>query len=268
MTDAQARPLELPALLTGRRGLVLGVSSENSVGFHVARQLQALGAEVAATLRPSRAQFLPRLSELCMFGVELDALDESSIERAVQRVGERFKRLDFVVHCLVHVPDGALARPVQQISARELSDAMEVGVRSLLVAARFAQPLLQRSDAPRIVTLLSGGADFAMPAYHVVGIVKAALAATVRYLGVELGPAGILCNAVNFSILESDAALRVIGPERTQQTRQHLSKRSMTQRPLSFGDVARAVAFLASPLCSNLTGESLTVDGGFSRSYF
>ena len=265
--DASLRP-EPPALLAGRRGLVLGVSSENGVGFRLAHHLQALGAEVAVSLRPARGQFLSRLSELGFFGVELDALDESSVEHALLRVGERFERLDFIVHGLVHVPEGALTRPVQQLSARELGDAMEVGVRSLLVAARFAQPLLQRSDAPRIVTLLSGGADFAMPAYHVVGMVKAALGAAVRYLAAELGPAGILCNAVNFSILETDAALRVIGAERTQQTRQHLSKRSMTQRPLSFIDVAQAVAFLASPLCSNLTGEALTVDGGFSRSYF
>jgi enoyl-[acyl-carrier protein] reductase I len=268
VNDAGRLRPELAALLAGRRGLVLGVSSENSVGFHLARHLQALGAEVAASLRPNRGQFLSRLSELGMFCVELDALDESSIERAVQGVGERFERLDFVVHGLVHVPEGVLSRPVQQLSARELADAMEVGVRSLLVAARFAQPLLQRSDAPRIVTLLSGGADFAMPAYHVVGMVKAALGSAVRYLAAELGPAGILCNAVNFSILETDAARRVIGTERTQQTRQHLSKRSMTQRALSFTDVAQAVAFLASPLCSNLTGEALTVDGGFSRSYF
>jgi enoyl-[acyl-carrier protein] reductase I len=268
MSDDGALRLELPALLAERRGLVLGVSSENSVGFQLARHLQALGAEVAASLRPNRGRFVSQLSELGIFGVELDAMDETSVERAVLRAGERFERLDFIVHGLVHVPDGALTRPVQQLSARELGDAMEVGVRSLLVAARVAQPLLKRSDAPRIVTLLSGGAELAMPAYHVVGMVKAALGAAMRYLAAELGPVGILCNAVSFSILETDAARRVIGPERTQQTRQHLSKRSMTQRPLSFTDVAQAVAFLASPLCSNLTGEVLTVDGGFSKSYF
>ena len=259
---------ELPALLGGRRGLVLGVSSENSVGFQVARHLQALGAELAVSLRPSKSGLLPRLGELGMLGVELDALDEASIERALRHVGERFERLDFLIHALVHAPQAALERPVLELSAHDFAETMEVGVRSLLVAARHAQPLLARSNAPRIVTLLSGGADFAMPAYHAVGMAKAALAAAVRYLAAELGPQGILCNAVNFSILETDAALRVIGEERTLQTRQHLSKRSMTRKPLSFADVAQAVAFLSSPLCSNLTGEALTVDAGFSRSYF
>jgi len=259
---------QLAPLLAGRRGLVLGVASHNSVGFQIARQLQALGAEVAVSLRPSRSQLLPQLGELGLLAVELDACDETSVERAVARVAERFERLDFLVHTLVHVPEGALSRPLLELSAREFAEVMEVGVRSLLVAVRHCLPLLTRSEAARVVTLLSGGADFAMPNYHAVGMAKAALAAATRYLAAELGPSGVLCNAVNFSILESDAAKRVIGEERALQTRAHVSKRSMTRVPLEYADVTRAVAFLCSPLCSNLTGEALTVDGGFSKSYF
>jgi enoyl-[acyl-carrier protein] reductase I len=256
------------ALLKGRRGLVLGVSSRDSVGFHCAQQLRQLGAEVAVSLRPERRAFLPELSAGGFFAVELDALDERSVERAIENVGQRFGRLDFLVHTLVHVPEGVLTRPLLQLTSAELQEVMEVGVRSLLVAARFGLPWLERSDAPRIVTLLSGGADFAMPAYHVVGMAKAALGAAVRYLAAELGPRGVLCNAVNFSLLETDAARRVIGLERAQQTRQHLLKRSMTRTAVAYDDVTRAIAFLVSPLCSNLTGEALLVDGGFSKSYF
>lgn len=255
-------------LLSGRRGLVLGVSTQNGVGFQIASYLQGLGAEVAVSLRPQRGAFFPELARRGLSPVELDALDEESVQRGVARVGRDFGRLDFLVHALVHAPEQALSRPVTELSARDFADVMEVSVRSLLCAARYARPFLAASDAPRVVTLLSGGADFAMPAYHAVGIAKAALSAAVRYLGAELGPERVLCNAVNFSILESDAARRVIGEERTQQTRAHLQKRSMTRAPLTYDDVARAVAFLASPLCSNLTGEALNVDAGFSRSYF
>lgn len=255
-------------LLGGRRGWVLGVSSENGVGLQLARSFQSLGAEVAVSLRPSRAALLPRLRELELFATELDVLDEGSVERAVSELGERFGRLDFLVHTLVHVPEGVLSRSVLDLSAPQFAEVMEVGVRSLLVVVRRALPLLSRSDSARIVTLLSGGADFALPNYHAVGMAKAALGAAVRYLAAELGPMNILCNAVNFSILESDAAKRAIGAERTLQTRQHVTKRSMTRTPLEYVDVARAAAFLCSPLCSNLTGEALTVDGGFTRSYF
>jgi enoyl-[acyl-carrier protein] reductase I len=172
------------------------------------------------------------------------------------------------VHTLVHVPPGALERPITALAPRELADAMEVGVRSLLAAVHHARPWLERSRSPRVVALLSGGADFAMPNYHVIGLVKAALAAAIRYLAAELGPAGILCNAVNFSILETDAARRVIGGERTTRTREYVAKRTMTKAVLSYDDVTRAIVFLSSPLCSNLTGEALLVDGGFSKSYF
>jgi enoyl-[acyl-carrier protein] reductase I len=265
MNEGQGPP---PALLAGKRGLVLGVSSRDSVGYRVAQALRAHGAEVAVSLRPRHLQLLAELAACGYLALELDAFDESSMKHAVVSAAEHFGRIDFIVHTLVYVPEGALERPMTELTARELGEAMDVGVRSLLAVTRYARPYLERSSSPRIVTMLSGGADFAMPSYHLVGMVKAALAAAVRYLAAELGPAKILCNAVNFSILETDAARRVIGSERTAQTRQHLAKRSMTQSALGYADVANAVAFLVSPLCSNLTGEALVVDGGFSKSYF
>lgn len=258
----------MSGLLSGKRGLVLGVSTKESVAFHAARQLQELGAEVAVSLRARRRGFAPELAELGLVPVELDARDDGSIAAAVNTVGGRFERLDFLVHSLVHVPEGALERPVTDLRAEDFAAAMDVGVRSLLVCAKHARPWLQKSSSPRIVAMLSGGADFAMPNYHLVGIVKAALASAVRYLAAELGPSGICCNAVNFSMLETDAARRVLGDERTAQTRHHLAKRAMTRAPLAYEDVTRAIAFLVSPLCSNLTGEALLVDGGFSKSYF
>ncbi len=255
-------------LLADKCGLVLGVSSRDSVGFHTAAELRDHGADVSVSLRPGSSGFMTELSDAGYAPVELDALVDGSVERAITRVAERFGRLDFFVHTLVHVPEGALGRPVTALGSKELADAMEVGVRSLLAAAHHARPWLQQSSSPRIVALLSGGADFAMPNYHVVGIVKAALSAAIRYLAAELGPSGILCNAVNFSMLDSAAARRVIGAELTTQTRQHLAKRAMTHAPLVYADVTRAIAFLVSPLCSNLTGQAVQVDGGFSKSYF
>src|SRR5206468_1331618 len=129
-------------------------------------------------------------------------------------------------------------------------------------------PMFDKSDAPRVVALSSGGAAFAMPSYHAVGMAKAALEAAVRYLALELGPRGVLCNVVNFSLIETDAAVRAIGVEAAGSTRRHIAKRSMTRQNASFDQVARAAAFLCSPLAANVTGEVLNVDGCFSRSYF
>jgi enoyl-[acyl-carrier protein] reductase I len=266
-------PLEAPPalsqLLAQRRGLILGVSSPDSLGYWLARYFRASGAEVAVSVRPGRDGWARCLrEEHGLLPVELEAANESSFERAVSSVGERFGRLDFLVHTLVHVPEGALSRPITSLSGEELATAMDIGVRSLLVAARFSEPWLLRSASPRIVCLLSAGADFAMPNYHVVGLVKAALGAANRYLAAELGPKGVLCNALSCSILPTRAAERVIGGEQTNQTRNYLAKRCMTKRALELQDVAASAAFLASPLCSQLAGEVLNVDGGFSRSYF
>ena len=257
------------ALLAGRCGVVLGVSSTNSVGYQIARGFRALGAEVAISHRAHRrAAASKTAAEIGCRALEVDITDEAAVRAAFDDLGTHFGRLDFLIHSLVHVPEGVLSRPVTELSARDFATVMEVGVRSLLVATRYALPWLNKGQSPRIVTLLSAGGEFAMPNYHAVGIAKAALASAVRYLAVELGPAGIACNAVSFSILETDAAERVVGRERTRETKSYLAKRSMMRAPLEFSDVVNSVAFLASPLCSNVTGETLTVDAGFSRSYF
>ena len=239
------------------------------MGFQAAKALRAFGAEVALTCRPARTEQVKVLAdELGCSCTELDALDEASFERAFDDIGTSLGSLDFLVHALVGVPDGILRKPVYELSAKEFADVMEVGVRSLLVACRHALPLLKRSAHPRIVALVSSGADFAIPNYHAVGISKAALAAAVRYLAQELGPQGILCNSLSFSIIATDAARRVVGESESVQTHGYLAKRSMTRIPLEFAHVTNTLAFLSSPLCTNLTGETLCVDGGFSRNYF
>lgn len=258
-----------PALLAGCRGAVLGVSGENGMGFQAAKALRAFGADVALTCRPARRDSVERLAvELGCACSELDATDEASFERAFENIESALGGLDFLVHTLVHVPEGVLQKPVYELSVDEFSSVMEVGVRSLLVACKFALPLLARSAHPRVVALISAGADFAIPNYHAVGISKAALAATVRYLGHELGPQGVLCNSLSFSMIATDAAQRVIGRSESSQTHGYLAKRSMTRIPLEFAHVTNTLGFLVSPLCTNLTGETLSVDGGFSRNYF
>ena len=258
-----------PQILSGCRGLVLGVSGENGVGYHFARTACELGATVVIAHRPARRETCAILAErLGCTRVEFEATDEGSIEKAFQKVASEFGRLDFLLHTLVHVPPGLLSRPATSITPEEFRDTMEIGVRSLLVACRNALPLFERSDAPRVVALSSGGAAAAMPNYHAVGMAKAALEAAVRYLALELGPRGVLCNVVSFSLIETDAAVRAVGIEAAGATRRYLAKRSMTQKNASFDQVARAAAFLCSPFAENVTGETLTVDGGFSRSYF
>jgi enoyl-[acyl-carrier protein] reductase I len=256
-------------LLAGCRGVVIGVSGENSIGFHLVKEFISLGADVAATYRPARREACAALLETACVKhhAGLEAGNEESIETALSEIGGALGRLDFVVHTLVHVPEGLLARPLLSISRHEVNSVLDASSYSLIAVCRQAAPWLARSKHPRIVTLTSTSAQRVTPNYHVAGIAKAALGGVALYLAGELGRQGILCNAVAFSLIDTDGARRAVGAENTSATRAYLEKRSLTQRGVEPRHVTRAAAFFASPLCENITGEVLTVDGGYARCY-
>jgi enoyl-[acyl-carrier protein] reductase I len=257
------------ALLAGCRGVIIGVSSENSIGLQLARTFMALGAEVAATYRPARQEQCAALLEACgvKYHAALEANDEASIEAAMAEIGGAFGRLDFVVHTLVHVPEGLLGRPLLSVSHSEVDTVLRASAYSLIAICRHAAPFLARSEHPRVVTLSSSCAARFTPNYHVAGIAKAALSGVSLYLAGELGPQGVLCNAVAFSLIDTDGARKAVGEHNAKATRQYVTKRSLTKRSLEPHHVGQAVAFFASPLCENITGELLTVDGGYARGY-
>ncbi|MEO7733651.1 MAG: SDR family oxidoreductase [Kofleriaceae bacterium] len=253
-------------LLAGRRGLVLGVSGANSIGYHVARKLTALGASVAITCRPKRlAQLRPLAAELGAQLFPVDIGDEPSLAAAFEALGDA--PLDFLVHGLVDIPPGVLARSVLEVSREDFAHVMSVVSWSLIAACRHARPLLLRSTAARVVALTSACSHRMTPHYHVAGIAKAALESAVLYLAMQLGRDGILVNAVSAGLLATDGAIRAIGEANAQATRAVQAKRSATGRAIDPEDVASCVSYLCSPLARNVTGEIVTVDGGFSHAY-
>ncbi len=256
------------ALLAGRRGLVLGVSGVNSIGYHVARSLTALGAHVAFTCRPRRlAQLRPLADALGADVYPVDVGDEPSLAAAFTALGAGDAPLDFLVHGLVDIPPGVLAGSVLDVSRKDFEHVMSVVTWSLIAACRHARPLLLRSTAPRVVALTSACSHRMTPHYHVAGIAKAALESAVLYLAMQLGRDGILVNAVSAGLLATDGAVRAIGENNAHATRAVQAKRSATGRAIEQDDVASCVSYLCSPLARNVTGEIVTVDGGFSRAY-
>ena len=256
--------------LSGRQGLILGVSGPHSIGFHTARALTAAGAVVALTHRPvhsARAAETQRLLPDALY-LELEAGEEASMPALFAELGERWGRLDFLVHTIAHASPESLRRPLTQLRRAEFEASLSVSVHSLISAAGLALPLLERSDAPRIVALTSHGDTFAIPGYHVLGLGKAALAAAIRYLAVELGPAGVLCNALRFSLVATDGAVRAVGAETAQRTASMIARTAPTRTCLDGEQVARAVAFMVSPSWQNITGQILTQDGGFAQLLF
>jgi len=255
-------------LLSGRRGVVLGVSGANSIGHGVAKLLHELGATVAVTCRPARlARVSALVAELGATAYPVDIADEPSLAAAFAALGQGDAPLDFMVHGLVDIPEGVLARSVLEVSRADFEHVMSVVTWSLIAACRHARPLLARSTAPRIVALTSACSHRMTPHYHVAGIAKAALESAVLYLAMQLGRDGILVNAVGASLLATDGAIRAIGASNAQATRTVQAKRSATGRAIEPEDLAGTVGFLCSPLARNVTGEIVTVDGGFSRAY-
>ncbi len=256
------------SLLAGRRGVVLGVSGENSIGWHVARALRSHGARVSITCRPNRLAQVTSLAasiDTPVHGVDID--DEASLAGAFAVLSQDSAPLDFLVHTWVGVPAELLARPLVDVARADFERVMSLSAWSLIAACKHARPLLARSPSPRVVALTSGCSHRMTPGYHVAGIAKAALESAVLYLAMQLGREGILVNAVASSFLATDGALRVIGAKAAEGTRAVQAKRSATGRAVELGEVADSVTYLCSPLARNVTGEILTVDGGFGRSY-
>jgi len=254
----------MSGLLQGRRGLIVGVSGETSIGGALARGLSDLGAELALTCRPARREAAAALG-LPLFPVDVD--DESALAATGFELALRWERLDFLVHTIMNVPPRLLARPLLELERGDFETVIGVAAHSLIHACRELAPLLERSTAPRVVALTSACSHRMTPRYHVAGIAKAALEATVVYLAQELGAKGILVNAVSPSLLATDGALRTIGPENAAATRALQARKAATRRAVELDDVTGCVAWLVSPLCRQVTAEIVTVDGGFARGY-
>jgi enoyl-[acyl-carrier protein] reductase I len=256
-------------LLDGARGAIVSVSSERSIGFACAQAARAHGAEVAIASRPDRQRTTAELAaRLGSTSIALELDDEASIAAAFAALERAFGRLDFLVHTLMRVPAELLARPLLEVSYADFARVMQIGVHSLIVLARHARPLLARSTAPRLIALSSACARRATPHYHVAGIAKAALESAVIYLAAELGPSGILVNAVSPGLVATDGAAQVIGEGAAAATRAHMARRSATRRAVELDEVAECVAWLASPHARQIAGEVITVDAGYARSYF
>ncbi|GAA3282308.1 hypothetical protein GCM10010493_72880 [Streptomyces lavendulae subsp. grasserius] len=164
-------------------------------------------------------------------------------------------RLDFLVHTTVRTPPRTLNRPLTELSGEAFASALSIGAYSLITAARHAAPLLKQSRRdPRLVTLTSAGDSFVIPGYHILGITKAALNASLRYLAHEIGHHGILCNGLSFSLVDTAGATQAIGADAVSRTRTHLARTAATHTPLDMEQVTLLTALLASAYLENVTG--------------
>ena len=251
----------MPDLMTGKRGLVMGVANDHSIAWGIARALRSEGAELAFSYQGEafarRVEPLARSvgSEVL---VDVDVTDDAKMEAAFSRLADEWGSLDFVIHAIAFSDKAELAGRFIETSRENFRKSLGISCYSLIDVARRARPLMP--DGGSIVTLTYQGSNKVTPFYNVMGVAKAALESTVRYLANDLGPEGIRVNAVSPGPMKTLAGAAIGGARRTFR---HTNENA----PLRANATLEAIGGTAVYLCSDqgacTTGEIIHVDGGY-----
>ena len=247
-------------MLKGRRGLVVGIANENSIAYGCAAKLRAFGAELAVTWLNDKAErFVRPLAEGlgAAISLPLDVERPGEMEAVFDHIAAEWGRLDFVIHSIAFAPRADLHGRVVDCSAEGFAQAMQVSCWSFLRMAKLAEPLMTQGGA--LVTMSYYGADKVVDNYNMMGPVKAALEACVRYTAAELGPRGIRAYAVSPGPLRTRAAS---GIAQFDELIDMAVSRAPAGRLVDIAEVGRVVAFLVSGAASGMTGDTIYVDGG------
>ena len=247
-------------MLKGKRGLIVGVANEHSIAYGCASKLRAFGAELALTyLNPRTLDFVKPLAEDVQASLllPLDVEKPGELDAVFAAIKEKWGGLDFLVHSIAFAPRADLHGRVVDCSLEGFQQAMRVSVYSFMEMARRAEPLM--TDGGAMLAMSYYGADKVVNNYNVMGLAKAALQASVRYLAAELGEKRIRVYAVSPGPLMTRAAS---GIQAFDELIEAAVKRSPGRRLVDIAEIGRVVAFLASGAASGMTGDTIYVDAG------
>jgi enoyl-[acyl-carrier protein] reductase I len=249
-------------LLEGKHGLVLGVANKRSIAWGIAQAAHREGARLALTYQGERLEKNVRqLAEGLRDPLLLpcDVARDEDLRAVATRVGGEFGGLDFVVHAVAFALREELDGEFVATSREGYRVAQDISSYSLTALARETAPLMEERGGS-IVTLSYLGGERVVPHYNVMGVAKAALEMSVRYLAADLGPRGIRVNAISAGPIKTLAAAGVHGLSKMlEYHRTHAPLRKNTEQ----SEVGDAALFLLSPLSRGITGEVVHVDGGF-----
>ena len=251
----------MTGILAGKKGLIMGVANDRSIAFGVARAAREAGAELAFTYQNDMmAKRVVPLAEGLGSGITMpcDVSSDGEAAGVIATLGQHWESLDFVVHALAFADKSALQGHYMDISRDVFLDSVLISAFSFTEMVTAARPLMKNGGS--IFTLTYLGAQRITPNYNVMGVAKAALEASVRYLAVDLGGEGIRVNALSAGPVKTLAGAAIGGAR-------HVFRHSETHAPLGrnpdMDEVGRAGVYLASDLSSGVTGEVHFVDGGF-----
>ena len=251
----------MSGIMAGKRGLVMGVANERSIAWGIAKACHDQGAELAFTYQGEALEKRVRpLAESINSNLLLqcDVTDEASIEKTFETLKDEWGEIDFLVHAIAFSDKSELDGLYLNTSRDNFLRTMDISVYSFTAVAQKAVPLMK--DGGSLVTLTYYGAERVMPHYNVMGVAKAALEASVRYLATDVGKDGIRVNAISAGPIKTLAASG-IGDFRYILKWNELN--SPMKRNVTTQDVGNAGLFLLSDLGSGVTGEVMHVDSGY-----
>ncbi|WP_255548158.1 enoyl-ACP reductase FabI [Erythrobacter ani] len=249
-------------VLSGKRGLVMGVANERSIAWGIAKACAEAGAELAFTYQGEA--FGKRLQPLAEsvgsdFMLDVDVTDDASLDAAFDALQERWGKLDFLVHAIAYSDKSELTGRILNTSRKNFKHSLDISAYSFIEVTRRAHPMMVEHGGT-LLTLSYMGSTRVTPNYNVMGVAKAALEAAVRYLANDLGPEGIRVNAISPGPMKTLAGSVIGGARKTW-------KHTEANAPLRANATLEAVGGTAVYLCSDAgactTGEIIRVDGGF-----
>ncbi len=247
----------------GKTGLVVGVANKRSIAWAIAQAAAAEGARVALTYQGERLEENVRdlsagLTDPLV--LPLDVTDDAQIARVFEEIDTKFGGLDFLVHGAAYASRDDLSNPFVQTTRDGFKLALDVSAYSLIALSRGALPLMEKRGGGSILTLTYLGSDRVFPNYNVMGVAKAALESTVRYLAADLGPKNVRVNAISAGPIKTLAAAGISGFSSILQV---YRDRAPLRRTVDTSEVASAAMFLLSDAGRAVTAEVLMVDGGY-----
>lgn len=249
-------------LLEGKKGVILGVANRRSIAWAIAQAFAGAGAEIAFTFQGEKLK--RRVEELVETLPGKSPLHDCDVTRNedIASLGENLQRefgsIDFLIHCIAFADKNDLERPFYETSRDGYLLAQNVSSYSLTALSRMAAPLMTAGGSIQTLTYL--GSERAVRNYNVMGVAKAALEASVRYLALDLGQKGIRVNAISAGPINTLAARGISG---FTDILDHVAANAPLRRNVTAEEVGTTALFLASDLSSAITGEVIYVDCGY-----
>lgn len=249
-------------LMHGKRGLVMGVANSHSIAWGIAEQLSKQGAEIALSYQSEI--LLKRIKPLadkinCDTFIECDVTSEESVSDLFKKLEEKWGTIDFIVHSIAFANKDTFKHPYYETSREDFLKSMDISCFSFVNACKYASKIMNKNSS--ILTLSYYGAEKVIPNYNLMGVAKAALEASVRYLAADLGGKGIRVNAISAGPIKTLAAA---GISDFRVMLNWNEENSPLKKNVTIEEIGKSGLYLTSDLSSGVTGEIHYVDSGYN----